>query len=104
MNMYEMVLEHWESNAPGFNHGQLSIYLHHMEPVIYEWLDGAQSDWPYADADYYMDSLFSSYNGEVTFRAFSDVISSPVDQMWEMIYQAQELYETAQMFEAMSIF
>lgn len=101
MKLFAMVWEHWEYSVGAFNHGQTSIYEMYLYSEIEGWLDDAQSAWPYADADYYVDWLMSAYDGEVMERAFSDVIYDPVDHMWDIIYQAQELQETAEMLEAM---
>lgn len=103
MSMFEGLLSYWEESVAAFNSGQVSIYFQSLESALLDWLDGAQSDWPYADADYYAESMFSAYDSEVTYRAFSETIMDPVDQLWETIYTAQELYELAEMFDAMSV-
>lgn len=102
MNLFEMLLTHWEESAAAMNSGQQTIYGWHLQFAVEDWLNEAQDYWPDADADWYVDYCYSSYDMDVLERAFSDTIHAPVDDMWDMIYRAQELYETAQMFEAMA--
>lgn len=99
--LYEVVWSNWEHFVPSFNPGQVSIFFQNMESEVYGWLDDAQSVWPDADADYYVDGLYSCYDGEVMERAFSESIGQPVDRMWEIIETAQMLRDLAAMFEAL---
>lgn len=99
--LLEMLNEHWENTGPSLNHGQLAIYFMYLEYTIRDWLEQANLDWPYADADFYAESCYSCYDGDVMYRAFSESIDAPLDKMWDIIYQAQGLYQLAQMFEAL---
>jgi hypothetical protein len=58
-----------------------------------------QDVWPWLSEDEYVNLMYSCYDDEVMERAFSETIYRPVDELGNLIAQAQEQQELAWFLE-----
>lgn len=92
-------LDSWEEFSTSFNAGQTSLYWLYVQGALTDYANDVIDNWPDTDVAEYENICYGAYEELVMERAFSEAIEAPVDEMDEILSEAQELQAMQEMLE-----